>query len=146
MDTDETKMNKVFHEHSKKGKYQELVKKYPDVFKQLDSSLPMPYYLFGFEIGDGWFEILEVLAARIDYELQRDSGLNDIFYITQIKVKYGTLNFNVMGATQPILDAIDEAEVACCTTCELCGKDGERREDSGFLVVMCDKCWESYSE
>ena len=142
---EEEKMNTVFHEHSKKGKYKELVKKYPDVFKQMESSLPMPYYLFGFSIGDGWYDIIERLAAKINFELKGDSALNDLFYVTQIKEKFGGLRFYVTGATQPIWDAINEAENDSFATCELCGEKGKRRGD-GWFVVRCDDCWGEENE
>jgi len=145
MKDEEQEMNKVFHEHSKKGKYQELVKKYPDVFKQMESSLPMPYYLFGFEIGNGWYDIVERLAAKINFELQADSALNDMFYITQIKEKWGHLRVYVTGATESIYDAIEEAEKESGTTCELCGEPGKLR-DNGWLKVRCDKCWKKDNE
>ncbi len=145
MKDEEKEINEVFHAYSKRGKYQELVKKYPDVFKQMESSLPMPYYLFGFEIEEGWYDIIEKLAAKINFELQGDKKLNNMFYITQIKEKWGSLVVDVSGATEPIHDAIEEAEKDSSTTCELCGEPGKLR-NNGWYSVRCDKCWEKENE
>lgn len=151
MKDEEKEINTAFHEHTqkelKKSKYNTLVERYPDVFKQMESSLPMPYYLFGFECGEGWYDIIERLAAKINFELEEDPALNDLFYVTQVKEKFGGLRFYVTGATEPIWDAIGEAERESSVTCELCGEEGTHRtSDWGWHSTRCDKCWEKENE
>ncbi len=145
---DITKMNKAWHDHTEKklkeSKYYTLVEQYPDVFRQEESSLPFPYYLFGFEIGEGWFKILEVLAAKINFELLENPELKDEFFVTQIKEKFGGLRFYAMGATEEIDNAITEAMDEAWVVCELCGEDGKQRDDNGWYMVRCDKCWDLY--
>ena len=143
---EEKEINEIFHEHSqkklKKNKYGVLVKWYPDVFKQIESSLPMPYYLFGFECHEGWYDILDRLAAKINFELGEDPEVKEHFFISQIKEKYGSLRFYVFGETINISEAIEEAEQESLTTCEMCGEKGRIRKEGGWYMVRCDKCWE----
>jgi uncharacterized protein with HEPN domain len=95
----------------------------------------------GFEIGDGWFGIVDRLSAR----LAKDTAL----HVVQMKEKYGRLKVYVdrdEGAPRdPRLDAelkaaIGEAGDESERTCEVCGEPGTHEERHRWWSVRCGPC------
>ena len=64
---------------------------------------------------------------------------------SQVKEKYGRLNFYMTCGTGEIFDLISEAEAASHKTCEHCGKPGEAR-DTGWIRTLCDTCHENWDD
>jgi hypothetical protein len=56
---------------------------------------------------------------------------------TQVKEKFGTLNFYYAGGDQYISGLVDMAENMSAVTCETCGNPGELRR-GGWLRTLCD--------
>lgn len=54
----------------------------------------------------------------------------------QVKEKFGTLRFYVDGATEEQYAYIAFAEALTARTCEVCGAQGERREE-GWVRTLC---------
>ncbi len=96
-----------------------------------------------FECGEGWFEILSELCAKLD-ALQ----LGPNFKADQIKEKFGGLRFYINGLTVPkrkkggVHKLIAEAENKSAKTCEWCGKLGRKVEFNGgcYIVTLCIQC------
>jgi hypothetical protein len=46
----------------------------------------------------------------------------------------------ISGGNDAIYKAIDEAERKSETVCEYCGKDGEVRNNGGWVTTLCNEC------
>jgi hypothetical protein len=114
-----------------------LFRKYPKLYKTKDSPLTESLMAFGFEHSDGWFNIIDELSAKIEAYNQTVDEVEQCVAM-QVKEKYGTLRFYIMGGTEEIYDWIDEAEKLTEVTCEVCGEAGKLYTD-GWYSVRCDK-------
>lgn len=113
---------------------------------------------WGFDHGDGWFEIIWQLSLAIEEELgypwlqerwfllkkrflRRWKRLepNTGFAVFQVKEKFGMLRF-YCGATESIHKYIRLAEQLSAVTCEDCGEPGGRVEHRGWISTLCDSC------
>src|SRR3546814_17654580 len=91
---------------------------------------PLPW---GFEVSDGWSELVSILCARIDSILREAHGAR--MQVVQVKEKFGALRFyyELEGADASISGVIREAvalaEAASTHICERCGcpRSEERR-------------------
>jgi hypothetical protein len=98
-----------------------------------------------FECGDGWFDLLMRLSAKLETRLAaiRKKFPDDPFYpwVTQVKEKYGTLRFYMSSADDFMWDCIEEAEKESAITCEECGKSGSvSRTARRWMVTRCEEC------
>jgi hypothetical protein len=115
---------------------QENTRKLNERFPFLTSSgnMNQDLMMFGFECGDGWFQLIWDLCEKIEKE-----GISPHFRAMQVKEKFGSLRFYVNIASDEVLNAIDEAEKKSETICELCGEPGRIRNGS-WLKCRCEKC------
>jgi hypothetical protein len=133
-------------------KYKELYEKYPEFVKDRFG---------GFAIGDGWFDIVDVLCFCITNHItshneQVTSALEKIQSgldiaqeympeelimkayptINQVKEKFGGLRFYVSGGDPIIWAYIRFAEYMASKTCEECGAPGTRH-NTGWIRTLC---------
>jgi hypothetical protein len=89
---------------------------------------------------DGWKEIVlkadEMLASiDPDYEIhQIKEKFGTLRYYFGTTFEYGTIQSNVMYAIKKWAESMSAA------TCERCGKFGELRTETYYIVTMCDDC------
>jgi hypothetical protein len=93
--------------------------------------------LWGFECGDGWFEIIKKLSKRLE-DTSNKTGMD--IQAVQVKEKYGTLRQYIEGGDDDADKAIKEAEDESERTCEQCGKDGHVTERWGWYRTLCNEC------
>jgi hypothetical protein len=99
---------------------------------------------WGFEVGDGWSDIIVALCARINALLEESPGAS--LSVKQVKEKFGGLRFyyDLRGANESLIIALDEAvdlaEAACGHACERCGRLGSLDDRSGWLSTLCEAC------
>ena len=115
--------------------YNHLYQKYKELFTKADL---MPFPMFGFECGIGWYDILDGLLNGI-YEHLKISNLQN-FQIVQVKEKFGGLRFYVHGADDAIHALIRDAENLSYSTCELCGSRENVKMSHGWIKVACESC------
>ena len=94
---------------------------------------------FGFECGDGWFELLAECIKALELECMKIEDPKQRPTASQIKEKYGTLRFYISGYTDDMGAIINKAEQRSAETCEKCGAPGETN-DGGWLSTLCDPC------
>jgi len=110
---------------------------------------------FGFEHGDGWFDIIWELSEKIERVLNKYYSINKqaldllvdypAFNVTQVKEKFGTLCFyyemrlDVTEAHDDIVEVINEAEAKSAKTCEKCGRPGTQTENR-WIQTLCEDC------
>lgn len=115
-----------------------LRERYPLIFVQpgvVDTSEAMPtvFSLWGFECGDGWFDLIDVLCARL--QLATKYGAPQVV-VAQVKEKFGTLRFNAAGADERQRGMIELAEVMSGRLCEICGNPGVT-SSTGWMQTRC---------
>ena len=94
---------------------------------------------FGFEVGDGWYGILEDLITKIK-NMDADKAVK----VIQIKEKFGSLRVYVEAGWDELYGLIDAAEAKSYKTCEHCGStDGVTQNKTGWVQTLCSKCKKS---
>lgn len=122
-----------------------ISQKYIRVFREWDEAsgkcIPStdPEYNYYFGIGDGWAPLIEKICQVIIEEFDANPALEDDFYVSQIKEKFGGLRFYTSFVTDRISAVIDECEDASYRTCEHCGKRGITLTNGGWLSTLCLK-------
>jgi uncharacterized protein with HEPN domain len=121
-----------------------LLEKYPRLYREAWVEPANPASRFagnGFEIGDGWFSLVDRLSAR----LAKDTAI----HVVQVKEKYGRLKVYWEGEENappdPRLDAEIEAAIGEAAdeseqTCEVCGEPGTIEERHRWMSVRCGPC------
>ena len=114
---------------------QELFARFPELFAGRNMSIKENLMPFGFECGDGWFDLIWKLCEDIEATGEKVLAL-------QVKEKFGGLRFYVTAGSDKVLDLIAEAEEKSITICEKCGKTGKLQEQ-GWWRTICDECEEN---
>lgn len=143
-------------------KTQLLFEKYPDIFQQKDLPMTQSLMCFGFECGDGWFDLIDTLCRNIKHHVDYNNEDVDRFkdkeerppwapteYISvqavQVKEKYGGLRFYVNGYNDYVRGLISMAESMSYRTCEECGNPGKPNE-RGWIITLCEPCREERAQ
>jgi len=106
-----------------------LVEKFPSLYAEKRRAKRTPFYLFSFECGDGWFNLIYSLSETL-VKLKFNNP------ILQVKEKFGGLRYYVGGATEEQWRKIDLAEEMSYHICEVCGRTGKDR-DYGWIKTLC---------
>jgi hypothetical protein len=94
---------------------------------------------WGFECGDGWFDLIDELCDSIQRYIDQNPSLNvPQVEVEQVKEKFGTLRFYVSGGDDLTLGMIWFAESMSGRICETCGKPGKRR-GHGWIYTACNE-------
>ena len=137
-----------------------LCEKYPKMMVNRNKSMIETCMCWGFECGDGWFNILDQLMSNIQHhidwkEKQQNSAITfnskvkpeefrevpeliPQVTLDQVKEKFGTLRFYYTGGDEYIRGMVTMAESMSGTTCETCGNVGKFRGKSWFYT-SCDE-------
>lgn len=132
-----------------------LCERYPKIFENRTASMNESCMAWGFDCGDGWFNILNKLCANIQNHIdwrnkQRARLLIDNPYNSeipeevaqvvadQVKEKFGTLRFYYTGGDDRIDGMVCMAESMSAITCETCGAPGKLRGDR-WVYTACDE-------
>lgn len=119
---------------------QYLCKVYPKIFAQRNDDPTTTLMCWGFECGDGWFQIINQLCNNIQHYLdwQNQKGIVVPQVVaTQVKEKFGTLRFYYDGGDSKIDGMVSMAESMSGVMCEECGAPGELRA-TGWVKTLCD--------
>ena len=136
-----------------------LCEKYPKLMVNRNKPMIETCMCWGFECGDGWFNILDRLMSNIQHhidwkEKQRQWAIDfnskaapeamrevpEIIpqvTLDQVKEKFGTLRFYYSGGDEYISGLVSMAESMSGVTCEECGNPGETK-GQGWLVTLCE--------
>lgn len=114
-----------------------LIERWPKWF-DLSGDPRRTLMCFGFECGDGWFDILVDLCEELE-SLVVEHNSKTPFEVIQVKEKFGGLRFYTTWGTNKIWDAISKAESLSLETCEVCGKPGKPNGE-GWITTLCDEC------
>lgn len=118
-----------------------LCKKYPEIFRDRHGDMRTTAMCWGFECGDGWYNIIDAACAQIENRAYNNRLNGEKFHqviATQVKEKYGTLRFYYTGGDDYVDGVVSMAETISAKTCEVCGAPGTLRE-GGWLKTLCDQ-------
>ena len=113
----------------------------PELTKKLLDKYPTLYdqkHFWGFECGDGWYNIIDHLSSAITTYTNPQTEF-EVFnvVVSQVKEKFGQLRFYADNTDKVVDGMIWLAEHMSGKTCETCGNRGEMRGGS-WLVTLCD--------
>lgn len=122
-----------------------LLAAYPLLYRELRE--------WGFECGDGWFDLVWRLSADIESAARLESipESPDVWPSVRIlKQKFGSLRVQ-LGFDVPVSESIhalvDKAGERSIETCELCGapaKLNREREQGGWVEALCKSCCKTH--
>ena len=126
-----------------------LCEKYPKMMVNRNKDMKETCMCWGFECGDGWFNILDQLMGNIQHHIDWNNQNFEKGYkqykqvaqvtLDQVKEKFGTLRFYYTGGDDEISGMVRMAESMSGVTCEECGNPGERR-GGGWVHTFCEPC------
>jgi hypothetical protein len=118
-----------------------LCAKYPEIFRDRNGDMRTTAMCWGFECGDGWYNIIDGLCATIqnrEYNQKLNKKEFAPVVAAQVKEKYGTLRFYYSGGDDYIDGAVSMAEYMSEVTCEKCGAPG-KLQSYGWAYTACDE-------
>jgi hypothetical protein len=141
---------------------QDLVARYPEIFRHAGGDPTKTCMAWGLEIGDGWFNLIDACCAsmvatlrhqqsrlaRLEAAPQPDddaitaqralvaSALEAVPVAAQVKEKFGGLRFYVDGGTPEHRACIALTERLSYCTCEQCGAAGQSY-NLGWVRTLC---------
>ena len=118
-----------------------LCQKYPLIFANRHQPMNETAMCWGFDCGDGWFNILDQLCLNIQYYIEwknKKETVVEQVVADQVKEKFGTLRFYYSGGDEHIAGMVAMAESMSSVTCEDCGKPGRSR-GFGWITTICDE-------
>jgi len=120
---------------------EQLCKSYPKMMVNRNLPMTETCMCWGFECGDGWFNILDQLMGEIqhhiDWKNKKEAVVAQVT-LDQVKEKFGTLRFYYTGGDDYIRGMITMAEAMSGVTCEECGAPGQR-SGGGWITTLCEE-------
>jgi hypothetical protein len=125
----------------------QLCEKYPLIFADRNKSMMETCMCWGFEHGDGWYQIIDSLCANIQNHIDwknrsAAAGYEDWKPVPQVvaeqvKEKFGTLRFYYRGGDDVIDGMVRMAESWSAVACEECGAPGTQNS-RGWIKTLCE--------
>ena len=116
-----------------------LCKVYPKMMVNRNLHMTETAMCWGFECGDGWFQILNQLMGNIQHHIDWKNRKGEVVpqvTLDQVKEKFGTLRFYYTGGDDYISRMVTMAESMSGVTCESCGKPGTQTS-GGWIKTAC---------
>jgi hypothetical protein len=118
-----------------------LFEKYPKIFRQKDLSMQETCMCWGFDCGDGWYNIIDTLCHQIQWHIEHNLSKDEDPEVvnveaTQVKEKFGGLRFYYIGGNNFISGLVSMAESLSGKTCEECGAPGGSKK-GGWISTLC---------
>ncbi len=110
-----------------------LFEKFSHLYAGRNLSIKENLMTFGFDCGDGWFDLL--------YRLSKDIvKIDPDCRATQVKEKFGGLRFYTELTSDACDKRISDAAEESHKTCERCGNKGTTTNLNGWRVTLCATC------
>jgi hypothetical protein len=140
-----------------------LYETFPEIYRGKDKPMQQTCMCWGFECGNGWFDILYLLSLLITRRVKSDIEHKELVIkykekypednhwknmeippepvypeVMQVKEKFGGLRFYMDGSNDYFDGLIAFAESLSYKTCEVCGKPGESNNE-GWIKTLCEE-------
>lgn len=99
-----------------------LFDRYPAIFAECSLPDNESAMCRGIEVGDGWFDLIDALCARLQWATDHDGAPQVV--ATQVKEKFGRLRFYRYEASEQQVGMIDLAAELSGRICDVCGNLG----------------------
>ena len=110
-------------------KYDQLIKKFPSIFKDMK-------YI---SCGVGWYKLIEKLCQDIlKYDPQWEVRAS------QVKEKFGGLRFYIYNGNDDVGRVVDKAEQESYKICEVCGSHLGVKQTKGWIITLCKKHYKEH--
>ena len=114
-----------------------LYETYPSLYRQHTLSMEQTCMCWGFECGDGWFDIINNLSQKL-------VEIAPTVKAVQVKEKFGGLRFYIgpvdTDKSGLVYNLIDNAENDSFKTCEYCGTKENVTTEGGWIKTLCKTC------
>jgi len=121
-----------------------LCKKYPKMMVNRLKPMMETCMCWGFECGDGWYNILNQLMGNIQHHIDWKNKNSEVVAqvtLDQVKEKFGTLRFYYTGGDDEISGMVRMAESMSGVMCEECSAPAETH-GPGWIRTICKPCEE----
>ena len=118
-----------------------LCERYPKMMVNRNLPMQETCMCWGFECGNGWFNILDQLMGNIQHHIDWKNKKEEVVAqvtLDQVKEKFGTLRFYYTGGDDIIDGMVRMAESMSGVTCEECGNPG-KRIGGGWVTTLCEE-------
>lgn len=126
-----------------------LLKKYPKIFVQHSLSCKETAMCWGFECGDGWYDLINLLCSSLQWDI--DKNAYPQIEAVQVKEKFGTLRFyygytddakvkdeeRKMGVQDGMIGLAEQLSQYICYHCGTNQKIGSTK---GWITYCCEDC------
>jgi len=122
-----------------------LCEKYPKMMVNRDKPMMETCMCWGFDCGDGWFNILDQLMGNIQHHIDWRNKKGEVVAqvtLDQVKEKFGTLRFYYTGGDDIIDGMVRMAESMSSVTCEECSAPA-KTHGPGWIRTICEPCEEA---
>ena len=119
-----------------------LCEKYPKMMVNRNKNMQETCMCWGFECGDGWFNILDQLMGNIQHHIDWKNRKEEVVAqvtLDQVKEKFGTLRFYYTGGDDAIDGMVRMAESMSGVTCEECSAPAQTH-GPGWIRTICEPC------
>ena len=119
-----------------------LCEKYPKMMVNRNKTMQETCMCWGFECGDGWFNILDQLMGNIQHHIDWKNRKEEVVAqvtLDQVKEKFGTLRFYYSGGDDAIDGMVRMAESMSGVTCEECSAPAQTH-GPGWIRTICEPC------
>jgi len=113
---------------------EKLLKDFPSLYKQYYLPMEQTCMCWGFEVDDGWFNIIYKLSTDL-------MKVNSECEACQVKEKFGGLRFYTDNLNEEGHKLIEWAEKMSFSICEVCGSPGKLYTEKWYKT-LCEKCKE----
>lgn len=112
-----------------------LCKKYPKIFANRYGDKMVTAMCWGFEVGDGWFNLIHTLCETIQSYIDNNNVPQIV--AAQVKEKYAGLRFYYDGGNEFIAGMVHYAEMLSTTICDHCGSPDGQVWNDGWMKTRC---------
>ena len=122
-----------------------LCERYPKLMVNRNKPMQETCMCWGFDCGDGWFNILDQLMGNIQHHIDWKNKKEEVVAqvtLDQVKEKFGTLRFYYTGGDDVIDGMVRMAESMSGVTCEECSAPA-KTHGSGWICTICASCEEA---
>jgi len=120
-----------------------LCQRHPKIFADRHGDMRTTAMCWGFECGDGWYNIIDGLCLHIQHyiDTKKKDGIEVPQVVAvQVKEKFGTLRFYYNGGDDTVYWMVRLAEYYTERTCEGCGIPNKVTSRNGWLSNICPVC------
>jgi hypothetical protein len=118
-------------------KTEQLAREFPELLIGMTEPLTQNLMGFGFEYGDGWFDLTAELLGGLE-EIRKTEAPN--LKLLQAKEKFGMMRVYLSSATKEAHDLVDKIEGISAYVCEDCGDLGKLVSVRGWIQSLCIPC------